>query len=157
MKEARIMNFPPFILTEFSSHNFDNAPIFGRKENFKALENIPECCIFSYSDEPLEFISAPANDDFEIIEVPIKDVLAFLDDEAYELHSERWYKVRKQFSKENKTHYPWVYIDSEGEVGLMDGRHRLVAMLMFKGMEFAPVQVDRSMVNQVKEYFGYDF
>lgn len=27
MKEARIMNFPPFILTEFSSHNFDNDDI----------------------------------------------------------------------------------------------------------------------------------
>lgn len=151
------MIIPPSILVEFSSHNFDEQQIFGRKENFKALENVPECCIFTYSDEPLEFMSVPANDDFEIIEVPIKDALALLDDEAYELHSERWYKVRKQFSSENRTHYPWIYVNSKGEVRLMDGRHRLVAMLMFKGMEFAPVQVQPSMVDQVKAYFGYDF
>ena len=151
------MSLPPFIIAEFSNHNFDEKPVFGRKENFKDLTYIPECCIFSYSDAPLEFISAPANEDFEVIEVPIKDALALLDDEAFELHSERWYKVRKQFSKENRTHYPWIYVNTEGEVRLMDGRHRLIAMMLFKGMEFAPVQVEPSMVDQVKAYFGYDF
>lgn len=150
------MSLPPFIVAEFSNHNFDEFPIFGRKENFKDLNNIPECCIFTYSDEPLEFISEPANKEFEVFEVPIKDALALLDDEAYEIHSERWYKVRKQFSKENKTHYPWLYVNTDGEVDIMDGRHRLIAMMLLKGMEFAPVQVEPSMVDQVKAYFGYE-
>jgi hypothetical protein len=148
------MNLPPFILSEFSSHNFDENPIFGRKTNFGDLSNIPECSIFSYTDTPLEFISPAGNDDFEVIEVPIKDVLNLLGDEAYEIHSERWYKVRKQFSQENKTHFPWVYVDMDGEVQLMNGRHRLIAMLTCKGMETTPIQVEPPMVAQVKAYFG---
>ena len=39
MKEVRIMIFPPFILTEFSSHNFDNDDIEITIDNcvFKAI------------------------------------------------------------------------------------------------------------------------
>ena len=147
------MNLPPFILSEFSCHKFDEEPLFGRKMNFGYLCDIPKCCIFSYSDTPLQFISVPGNENFEIIEVSIKDALNLLGGDAYEIHSERWYKVRKQFSKENKTHFPWVYVDSDGEVQLMDGRHRLIAMMMFKGMEVAPIQVESSVVAQVKAYF----
>ncbi|HCA5183399.1 TPA: hypothetical protein MW242_003032 [Acinetobacter baumannii] len=147
------MNFPTDILFEFSSHNFDEEPIFGRKTNFCNLKNIPDCSLFKFTNEPLKFISDPVNEGFEIIEVPIRAALDLLDDKAYELHSERWFKVRKQFSLENETHFPWIFINSDGEVQLMDGRHRLVAMMLFKNMEFAPVQVEPSMLAQVKKYF----
>lgn len=85
--------------------------------------------------------------------MPIAAALALLGDEAYELHSERWYNVRKQFSTQNKTHYPWLYVNTEGDVCLMDGRHRLVAMMKLKGMQYACVQVEPSMREQVQSHF----
>lgn len=147
------MQFPPFILSEFSTHDFDKFPIFGRKINFSNIENIPKCELFSYSNKPLEFISVPGNNEFSVINVPIKAALELMDESAYEIHSERWYRVRKQFSQSNITHFPWIYINTDGKVALMDGRHRLIAMMLFKGMESVPVQVEPNLVEEIQKYF----
>lgn len=150
------MNLPPSILQEFTNHDFYKNSLFGRKVNFENMQNVPECGLFAYSNEPTQFISVPANEDFEVLELPIEGVLALVDDnEGYEIHSERWFKVRKQLSEENETHYPWVYVDVENDVvKLMDGRHRLIALWKFKNMRTVPVQVQPSMVERVKQHFN---
>lgn len=148
------MNLHSNMVFEFSQRDFEKDPVFGSKEDFKKIDNIPECGLFLYSDEPLSFIPSLANEDFTIIELPIKGVLDLLAEEAFIIHSERWYKVRKQFSVLNQTHYPWVYVDEEtNEVRLMDGRHRLIAMLKLKKMQVVPVQVEPAMVDRVKAHF----
>jgi len=147
------LNLPEILIYEYSQKNFDKTFTEGRRVNFKSIENIPDCKLFHYNLAPLKFKSAPGNSNFEVIHLPINKVLELLAPHSYELGSFRWYRVRKQISQDNQIEYPWIYINSDNEVKLMDGRHRLVGMAKFKNMSEAPIQVDSKFKNQILQHF----
>lgn len=136
---------------EFSLKSFENTNS-GYKHDFKNIENIPSCGLFSYSELPLSFAPAPGNRDFLIVEVPIKETLELL--EGYcELNSFKWYNTRREMSQLDVIFYPWVSVTSEGEAFLMDGRHRLLGMLLLKGMTKALVNIEEHHLEVVKNHF----
>lgn len=138
-------------INEFSIKDFSNTNA-GYKHNFLSIENIPKCGLFKYSSEPVLFEPDSGNSDFSVIHVPIKPALELLDDYC-EIHSYKWHRVRKNISENNVINYPWLSIDSENEVFLMDGRHRLLGLLLLKGLSHAPVNVEAHHVEQITKYF----
>lgn len=136
---------------EFSTKDFADSNA-GYKYNFLSIENIPRCGLFEYSLESIQFKPDAGNSDFSVIYVPIKPALELLDDYC-EIHSYKWYRTRKNISLNNVIHYPWLSIDSENDVFLMDGRHRLLALLLLKGLSHAPVNVESHHVEQIKKHF----
>lgn len=136
---------------EFSLKSFENTNK-GYKHNFEKIENIPKCGLFEYCSQPLTFAPAPGNSDFLIINVPIKETLELLDDYCV-MQSHKWYTARKEMSALDLIYYPWVSVGSEGEVFLMDGRHRLLGMMLLKGMTHAHVSVEEDHFEIVKNHF----
>lgn len=148
------LNLPEFIIYEYTKKDFDKTFTEGRRVNFQSIENVPDCELFQYDLTPLNFKPAPGNSDFEVIHLPITEVLELLAPESYELDSFRWHRVRKQISQDNEIEYPWVYVTTDNRVALMDGRHRLVGMAKFKNMTEAPVQVESKYKEQILKHFG---
>ena len=137
---------------EFSTKDFSNTNT-GYKHNFLRIENIPKCGLFEYSLESLRYEPDEGNSSFSVIHVPIKLALELLDDHC-EIHSYKWFKVRRNISLNNVMHYPWLSVDSDNQVFLMDGRHRLLAMLLIKGLSHTPVNVEPHHEERVKKHFG---
>lgn len=136
---------------EFSLKDFKDS-VSGYKHNFKNIENIPQCKLYSYSADELAFEPDPGNSDFLLLNVPIKKTLELLNDYC-EIHSYKWFRVRKKISQLDVINYPWISVGSEGEVFLMDGRHRLLGMMLLKGMTHVDVNVEKQHFDIVKSYF----
>jgi hypothetical protein len=122
--------------------------------DWKNIENIPTCGIFDFpSPLTLEFDPAPANVEFEFIELPLNAALFTLHEEMrFELNPLRWHRVKKMLS-DGRIEYPEMTLNKEGIPVLMDGRHRIVAMMKLMGMEFAPFAVEPAHVAAVRRYF----
>lgn len=122
--------------------------------NWKNIENIPTCGLFDFPPATeLEFYPAPANVDFEFIELPLHEALSTLDDEMrFELNPLRWHRVKKMLS-DGRIEYPEMTLNKEGSPVLMDGRHRIVAMIKLMDMQSAPFAVAPEHLQAVRNHF----
>lgn len=147
---------PPECSMYFWVRFFANAdPTIGDEwYNWKALENLPPCGHFDFAQGgSLSFRFAPSTRDFEVVELPILAVLEMMEaDQRFNLNPARWHRVKNQIHI-GSIEYPWVTANRSGHPSLMDGRHRLVAMMKFLGLSHAPFVVESKHVEAVKRYF----
>lgn len=122
--------------------------------NWKNIEDIPTCGFFDFPPATsLEFYPAPVNVDFEFIELPLEAALSTLDEGMrLELNPFRWHRVKKMLSS-GRIEYPEMTLGSDGFPLLMDGRHRIVAMMKLMGMQSAPFAVAPEHLQTVRNHF----
>jgi hypothetical protein len=135
------------------SDDIDHSTYYHRY-NFGSIDAIPGCEIFRFDpSKPLKFKKQPGCSNYEIIELPLLAALDLLGDDKFEMHPPRWYRVKKQISEKGEIEYPWICSSATGSVSLMDGRHRIIAMIKFLGMTHAPFIVEPDHRIFVEQYF----
>lgn len=124
--------------------------------NWKDINNIPECSLFDYAGIVLDFKRPPVAESFDIIELPLKEVLSTLGKNCFVLSPNRWHRVRKQIAQ-GLIEYPEITVSSQtNKPKLMDGRHRIIAMIKFLGLEKAPFVCYPPDTETVKQYYFGD-
>ena len=121
--------------------------------NFQSLDNVPDySCKYDIDPEvEINFHRPPATEEFEIIELPLVPSLYTLGkDDCLKLNPARYDRVKKQISQ-GILEYPWMTI-SNGHVHLMDGRHRVVAMLKILKRITAPFIVEKKHILDVRSW-----
>ncbi len=143
---------------EFFSNLFSNYcnPSYNKFYNWKSITNIPDCKLFKITNKNINFTKPPiavaAN--FDVIELPLYAVLKTLGDDYCVLSPQRWHRVREQLSNSN-IEYPEITLDLNSNTPvLMDGRHRIIAMIKFLKMETAPFVCNPYYTEIVKNFYG---
>ena len=122
--------------------------------NFKSLENLPNDLKYNIkSDAIIEFKKAPNNQSLVSVELSITDVLNIFDPlDLFDLNPVRWDNVKKDLNN-GWCYSPWVFF-KDGEAQLMNGRHRLIALLKFTLLTRIPVVIEKKHVNNVLNYLS---
>ncbi|WP_316852220.1 hypothetical protein [Ralstonia thomasii] len=108
---------------------------------FKTIADMPPCLKHDYPTRDLEFRVPPQCRTFEIVTIDLRSALETLpDDEQLNLNPARWSRVRRDLSK-GWCYTPWMTVQ-QGRAVLMDGRHRIVAMMKFLELEYAEFSVE---------------
>lgn len=126
--------------------------------DWQTVENIPPCGLFDFPDkEKLKFRFAPANEDFEVITLPLVAALGtMVPEDRYLLNPLRWHRVKEQLST-GEIEYPEMTLGLGRGIttpALQDGRHRIVAMMKLMGMVTAPFAVDPGHAETVRNFFN---
>ncbi|MGC0015067.1 hypothetical protein ACPPTR_06110 [Ralstonia pseudosolanacearum] len=107
---------------------------------FKTMADMPPCLKHDYPTRDLEFRVPPLCHSFEIVTIDLRSALETLPaDEQLNLNPARWSRVRQDLS-EGWCYTPWMGV-ADGRASLTDGRHRIVAMMKFLGLEYAQFSV----------------
>lgn len=122
--------------------------------NFKSLENLPNDLKYNIkSNISIVFKKAPSQEAFESVELCIKDIINLFDPlDIFYLNPVRWDNVKKDLNN-GWCYSPWVFF-KDGEAQLMDGRHRLIALLKFTEMTHIPIAIEKQHVNNVLKYLS---
>lgn len=121
---------------------------------FPSLESIPDTVRFTFSKSDLDFRVPPGMQDAAVVDLPLLPALETLPGEdRFDLSCERWGRVLQDLS-EGWCYMPWMTHSPEDGVCLMDGRHRIVAMMRFMGRSTAPFVVSRKHLAAVTVFFG---
>jgi len=116
---------------------------------FRSMEDLPPCMKYDYPTRELEFRIPPLCRDFELVTIHLQSALDTMPpNERLHLNPARWSKVRRDLS-DGWCYTPYMGLD-EGEVALTDGRHRIVAMMKFLQLEYAPFSVPPEYVDAVR-------
>lgn len=121
--------------------------------DWKTITDIPPCGLFDFPPSAeLKFDFAPANADFEIITLPLIGALnTMCPEDRFHLNPLRWHRVKKQLSN-GLIEYPEMTVSNDAP-SLMDGRHRIVAMMRLMAMESAPFAVNPKHAEVVRSFF----
>lgn len=146
------------ISLEFFSSIFSGYcnPAYNTSYNWKSIDNIPNCELFKITNKNITFTKPPiaVAMNFDVIELPLHEVLKTLGDDSCVLSPQRWLRVREQLSK-SSIEYPEITLDlSSNTPMLMDGRHRIVAMIKFLKMESAPFVCNPDYTEIVKSFYA---
>lgn len=124
--------------------------------NWHALENLPACQVFQFPPaSELRFRLSPVAEagEFAIIEIPLQAALdTMLPQMRYQLNPYRWHRVKQQLSQGEIENPEMGYGYSGAD--LMDGRHRIVAMMRLMGMDRAPFAVHPDRAEAVRDHFA---
>ncbi|WP_139230481.1 MULTISPECIES: hypothetical protein [unclassified Pseudomonas] len=125
--------------------------------DWHSLENIPPCGYFTFgSVDSLRYTYPTATEKFCIVELPTMAVLETMQPEdRFTLNPARWHRVKAQLQN-GVIELPWITTDSNGEPVLMDGRHRLVAMMKFMQAKTTPFIVEQQHLATIRKYFLLD-
>lgn len=155
-KPTRLYPYPP---DEVSAYFFfrmcDDAYPDDASEwhDFKKFGNLPSEC-FKYdlaTAPPIEFCRPPGTDSFCIIDLPLQEVHQTIpDDQRFYLNPARWDRVKKQLA-DGRCEHPWVSFNGAYPM-LMDGRHRIVAMIRLLGMTTAPFVVEAEHLPAIQDW-----
>ncbi|WP_319640837.1 hypothetical protein [Ralstonia pickettii] len=108
---------------------------------FKTMADMPPCLKHDYPTRDLEFRVPPLCRSFETVTIHLRSALATLpESEQLNLNPARWSRVRRDLS-EGWCYTPWMSVQ-QGRARLMDGRHRIVAMMKFLELEYAEFSVE---------------
>lgn len=122
--------------------------------DWTTIADIPPCGLFEFpAAAELKFYFAPANFDFEVITLPLISALETMSpSDRFNLNPLRWHRVKEQLST-GEIEYPEMTVGRDGCPSLMDGRHRIVAMMRLMGMESAPFAVEPKHAEIVRTFF----
>jgi len=119
--------------------------------DFVALENIPDCVKYEYPSAALDFRTPMGLEDFAIVELNLSRALETLADDRFRLSFNRWDNVKRDLSQ-GWCYMPWMYVSEEYGPSLMDGRHRIVAMMRILKMERCPFLAKPQYVDAIMEF-----
>jgi len=115
---------------------------------FEAIDDIPPCALYTFPFQTLNFKVPPLCHGDELVTIHLQDALDTLaHDERLNLNPARWSRVKRDLSQ------GWCYTPfmgfEDGSPLLTNGRHRVVAMMKFLGMEYATFSVPPENVDAV--------
>lgn len=142
----------PYFYTMFATKHTDD----GREwYKFSSIDAIPPEIFYEYPTRDLDFRRAHGHSEFEIITLDLKQALdALPPGDGLTLNPARWCRVRQDLSA-GWTYMPWMGSD-EGKPSLIDGRHRIVAMMKFLQLETAPFVVESCYAPAIRAWFGVE-
>ncbi|NMZ71347.1 hypothetical protein SAMN05216370_0028 [Pseudomonas peli] len=145
----------PGVSPYFVARFFANANLAIGDEwyDWTSLDLLPGCGVFKFpAAERLVFTRAPVAEEFEVIELPLQQALeTMLPECRFHLNPYRWHRVKQQLSEGSIEHPEMGF--SCGAASLTDGRHRVVAMMKFMGMDRAPFVVSPEVAGAVRRHF----
>ncbi|MFL9560605.1 hypothetical protein, partial [Acinetobacter baumannii] len=130
----------------FSSKHWDSEDL-DISINWENNDNLPRCDLgFEYPEFDKIVWEELKPEFYKLVEINIRDVLdRFQSGESgYLLSAFKYYQVRKELSLNSadiKFHYPWVRLGGDGKYHLVDGRHRLNALVKIYGIEKIKVKI----------------
>lgn len=123
--------------------------------NFGCIENMPSCLKFKYPHNEIEFRIPPGSQNKSLLMIDIWAVIQTIPyEDRFHLNVARWDRVKSDLS-DGWCYSPWVTVDSKsGTPELMDGRHRMVALLKFTEHRKIPFIVDTENQSLVENFFN---
>ncbi|CAE6840182.1 hypothetical protein [Paraburkholderia aspalathi] len=116
---------------------------------FRTMNDMPPCLKHDYPTRDIEFRVPPICKGFQLITIDLQSALDTMPpNERLHLNPARWSRVRRDLS-EGWCYTPWMGVE-QGKASLTDGRHRIVAMMKFLQLEYAPFAVPLQHVEAVR-------
>jgi len=119
--------------------------------DFAALENIPDCIKYEYPSSNIDFRIPNGLEELVVVELNLSRALETLGKDCFELSYNRWDRVKMDLSQ-GWCYMPWMYISEEYGPTLMDGRHRIVALMRILKIDRCPFLVEPEYVEAIKDF-----
>lgn len=137
--------FPPHYIEMFSNVDCSDSKLYlERKVNWKSIENLPKCQLGLSYPKFEDIVWQKVHFDYdELLLINAKELLDRFDGQGYLLSAFKYHRIRRELSRNSEElpfFYSEVYLDEDGQYRLLNGRHRLNALMNIYGLEYITVK-----------------